>query len=91
MKTFTISADDLNSWFANRSPDCLNDPQWGYGDLRQCEGSFFQQHARSAWGLRQVGYPIDRDGFRFEIASEDTFFGNGAAAGMKNYGVIEEA
>jgi hypothetical protein len=71
MKVFTVSADSLNAWFASVSPDCLHDPRWGRGDLRRCEGHFFANHAWRAWGLKQVGYPIHLDGYKFIIVDEE--------------------
>ena len=75
MKTFTISADSLNAWFASVSPDCLGDARWGCGDLRRCESSFFARHARTAWGLEQMGYPLELDGYKFQIVGETAFRG----------------
>ncbi len=87
MHTFTISADNLNAWFAVVSPDCLNGPNWGYGDLRRMGGSEFAQHARSSWGLKQMGYPIHLDGYKFEIIDEAKF----SDWGFSRWGTVNEA
>ena len=84
--TFTISADNLNAWFAHVSPDCLGLPRYGYGDLRRVEAGFFASHARSAWGLEQIGYPIHLDGYKFEIINEGQF----EQWGFARYGTVDE-
>lgn len=89
MNYFIISADDLNAWFAQRSPDCLHDPDYGYGDFRRCSASAFTRHA-SNWGLRQIGAPTGFDGYCFIILDLDYFrTTSGAAMGLHKFGIIE--
>ncbi len=89
MDFFIISADDLNAWFAQRSPDCLDDPDYGYGDFRQCSASVFMRHAAN-WGLRQIGAPAGFDGYCFVILDLESFrTTSGAAMGLHEYGIVE--
>lgn len=87
MKIYTVDAYNLNLWFATVSPDCLGDPRWASGDLRKVEGTFFASHARSVWGMEQLGYPLRLDGFRFRIINEDSF----DYWRFADYGTVEEA